>query len=186
MFRRRSLRALLALSALTAASLACATLGGPGPNDFPPRPTETLVAEDEYKPTDAPEGVEATEPSADAPTESAETTPTEATGGDTNGFNACANGPADVPIMDVSTTFTYCDTTMVSFQTSEATYDDVLKYYKDELSAAGWTIDDKSGIAVETADAAVLYYVKDDRHIIVTVSYSSSDKLTSLQIVTSP
>ena len=100
MFRRRSLRALLALSALTAASLACATLGGPGPNDFPPRPTETLVAEDEYKPTDAPEAteaVEATEPPADAPTEAVEGTPTEATGGDTTGFNACANGPADVP-----------------------------------------------------------------------------------------
>ncbi|MBL8095343.1 MAG: hypothetical protein JNL73_14330, partial [Anaerolineales bacterium] len=79
-----------------------------------------------------------------------------------------------------------CDATTLSFQTGEASYDEVLTYYKDELAAAGWAADSQSGVAVETADAAVLYYEKDGRSIVVTVSYSSSDQLTTLQIIVSP
>lgn len=179
MSRRRPLSLMWALAALVSASLACATLN-PKPNDFPPAPTDVGQIDD-VEPTAAPE---ATEEPSDTATEPVDEVPTESTGGDT-GTDLCQEGPADVPVMDVSTTFTYCDSTTLSFQTSEASYDDVLKYYKDALEGAGWATDN-SGIAVETADAAVLYYSKDGRHIVVTVSYSSTDKMTSLQVIVSP
>ena len=178
MSRRHPLSLMWALAALVSASLACATLN-PEPNDFPPRPTDVGQI-DGVEPTAAPE---ATEEPSDTATEPVEA-PTEAQVGDT-GTDLCKEGPADVPVMDVSTTFTYCDSTTLSFQTGDASYDDVLKYYKDALEGAGWATDD-TGIAVETADAAVLYYSKDGRHIVVTVSYSSTDNLTSLQVIVSP
>ncbi len=186
MSQRRPFRLLFVLSALAAGSLACATLGGStGPNDFPPAPpTSTSAPEDDYKPTDAPEATE--EPPADA-TEPVDVAPTEDTGGgDTGGSDFCSTAPADVPLMDVTTTFTYCDATTLSFQTGDASYDDVLKFYKDGLEAAGWSVDTSLGGSVETTDAAVLYYVKDGRHIAVTVSYSSTEKLTSLQVIVMP
>ncbi len=178
MSRRRPLSLMWALAALVSASLACATLN-PKPNDFPPAPTD-IGQIDVVEPTAAPES---TEEPGDTATEPAEV-PTEPQVGDT-GTDLCKEGPADVPVMDVSTTFTYCDATTLSFQTGDASYDDVLKYYKDALESAGWSTDD-SGIAVETTDAAVLYYSKDGRHIVVTVSYSSTDKMTSLQVIVSP
>ncbi len=184
MSRRRPLSLMWALAALVSASLACATLN-PEPNDFPPRPTDVGQI-DSVEPTAAPEATE--EPgdigSDDEATETVDEIPTEPQGGD-DSTDYCTNAPEDVPVMDVSTNFTYCDATTLSFQTSEASYEDVLKYYKDELEAAGWATDD-TGIAVETTDAAVLYYSKDGRHIIVTVSYSSTDNMTSLQVIVSP
>lgn len=182
MSRRRPLSLMWALAALVSASLACATLN-PKPNDFPPAPTDVGQV-DSGEPTAAPEATDEPSDTATEPVEAATEAPTESQVGDT-GTDLCKEGPADVPVMDVSTTFTYCDATTLSFQTGDASYDDVLKYYKDSLEAAGWSTDN-TGIAVETTDAAVLYYSKDGRHIVVTVSYSSTDKMTSLQVIVSP
>jgi len=98
----------------------------------------------------------------------------------------CTDVPADVPVMQVDTTFTYCDRTTLSFQTNAASYDEVLDYYRTGLSANGWAEDPQSGPAVVTSDAAVLYNVKSGQHIIVTISASSSDGSTALQVILSP
>ena len=174
---------LAAIVALLLGSLACATLQ-PEYDDFPPPPATILVR------TEAPEDVEETAtPSAEDETEPAETeavdeVPT-AADSDVGDVSSCANPPEDVPVMDVSTMFTYCDATTLSFQTSDATYDEVLAYYKSELDAAGWD-EDTANLSIETGDTAVLYYVKDDRQISVTVSYNSTDQSTTLLVYVTP
>jgi len=186
MLKRRS-TFLLVLSALVAAGLACATVSGPGQvadDSESAFPTEDYIIEeapDDGDVVEQPDDADTSDDSSDA--EATEAPEDDTTGSDDFGTSFCSEGPADVPVMDVETTFTYCDSMSLSFQTGEASFEDVLKFYQDELSAAGWGEDNQYGASVITQDAAVVYYVKDGRSLVLTVSFSGDEQLTTLQVV---
>ncbi len=79
-------------------------------------------------------------------------------------------GPADIPVFEgPKSALDYADATTRSYQLDQASYDEVVSFYQNEMLANGWE-KDGSQIAVVSADAAVLYYVREGRAASVTIS----------------
>jgi hypothetical protein len=79
-------------------------------------------------------------------------------------------GPADIPVFDgPKSVLDYADATTRSYQLDQADYDEVVSFYQNEMLANGWE-EDSSQVAVVSADAAVLYYVREGRAASVTIS----------------
>ncbi|MBI3241068.1 MAG: hypothetical protein HYZ49_02090 [Chloroflexi bacterium] len=86
--------------------------------------------------------------------------------------------PDDIPVLENTQGF-FGSADVVSYLTSDE-YNSVLEFYKTEMAANGWA-EDGTQTSVETTDAAVLYYTKDDRKTIVTISAAAGQ--TSVQVL---
>lgn len=94
------------------------------------------------------------------------------------GGNTLSDAPEDIPVLEDTQGF-FGSKEVVSYLTS-TDYQTVVEFYKTEMAANGWA-EDGSQTSVETADAAVLYYTKDSRQAIVTISAAAGQ--TSVQVL---
>jgi len=95
-----------------------------------------------------------------------------------SGGTTLGDAPEDIPVLEDTQGF-FGSADVVSYFTSDE-YKSVLEFYKTEMAANGWA-EDGSQTSVETADAAVLYYTKDSRQAIVTISAAAGQ--TSVQVL---
>jgi hypothetical protein len=186
--------AVLAVTLLALASLACNTITGGGLNNAQAIANAVLTAasgdlavtadavqatadaalnsvDDE---TATPEPTEA----GVAPPEATETPAAVAT--DSTGFGGDA--PEDVPIIDAQNTILFTSAAIVSYQT-DADYKTTVTFYKDGMPSNGWTVD--ANASVETETATILYCTKDNRQASVSITVDTNTNATFVLITIS-
>jgi hypothetical protein len=91
--------------------------------------------------------------------------------------------PADIPVFDgPKSALDYADATTRSYQLDQADYDEVVGFYQNEMLANGWE-EDGSQVAVVSADAAVLYYVREGRAASVTISVPTGTESVMVMVL---
>ncbi len=108
--------------------------------------------------------------------ETAEAIATQSAGG---GGVTFGDVPPDVPVVEDTQNLFGSESTVSYFTSLD--YNTVLEFYKKEMPANGWN-EDTSQTSVETADAAVLYYVKDNRAATVTISFADGQTVVQVLI----
>jgi hypothetical protein len=183
--------ALVAVTLLVLASLACNTITGGGLNNAQATADAALTAAFSGDFEATAESAEATAEAAidgidEATTEpeptEADDDPPQATeepiATDTTGFGGEA--PDDVPIIDAENTILFTSAEIVSYQTT-ADYQTTVTFYKDGMPDNGWSIDPNA--SVETDTATILYCTKDNRQASVSITVDSNTN-TVLVLVT--
>ena len=117
-------------------------------------------------------------PAADQPTEA----PTDTTGGTGDGGNPVSGGPQDIPVIGGDNTVLLATDQVVSYE-SKSDFATVVKFYKDEMPNNGWTQD--STTSVETANATVLAFTKDNRQAQVSITTDPTSQQTVVLITIS-
>jgi hypothetical protein len=98
----------------------------------------------------------------------------------TQGFST-TDGPEDVPVVDeASVSDFYASDSIVSYL-STLDYPSILDFYKREMLENGWA--EISEGSLETENAAVLNYEKDNRTATVTLTGNLQDQKTAVQIL---
>jgi hypothetical protein len=151
-------------AAFTQASSGAATAGAQG---------NTLAA------TAAVEATNAAATASAAGGSSAQATPTKASGGTTSeatattassgggGGGSANGGPSDVPVVKGDNTILLINQQLVSYQT-KVSFADTVKFYKGAMPENGWKED--TATSVETQNADVLAYTKDNRKAQVSIT----------------
>jgi hypothetical protein len=98
----------------------------------------------------------------------------------TQGFST-SEGPEDIPVVDETYVSDFFASDFIVSYFSTLDYPSVLAFYKQEMPDNGWT--EVVEGTLETENAAVLKYVKDDRSATITLSSSPQDQRTAVQIL---
>jgi hypothetical protein len=184
----KAFSAVLAVTLLALASLACNTITGGGLNNAQATANAVLTAasgdaaqatadaalNSVGEDTATPRPTEASI----APPEATETPAAVAT--DSTGFGGDA--PEDVPIIDAQNTILFTSAEVVSYQT-DADYNTAETFYKEGMPTNSWTID--ANASVETETATILYCTKDNRQASVSITADTNTDITLVLITIS-
>lgn len=89
------------------------------------------------------------------------------------------NIPNDIPIVDGELGDLFGSENVVSYQTP-LNLDTVLSFYQEQMVVNGWETKDGNVI---TADAALLYFEKNNREATITLSHSAGENITIVMII---
>jgi hypothetical protein len=182
--------AIMAVTLLALASLACNAVTGGGLNNAQATANAVLTAA--VSGDSAATASEATAAAAQATADALINAPDEATAtarptgdGDAtpNATEAPAGtgneAPSDVPIIDAQNSDFFATASAVSYLT-DADFKTTVSFYKDAMPNNGWTLD--ANTSIETDSATILYYTKDNRQATVTLTPGTQANTTLVLI----
>ncbi|HEX9616632.1 MAG TPA: hypothetical protein VGA03_04400 [Anaerolineales bacterium] len=98
----------------------------------------------------------------------------------TQGFST-SEGPEDIPVVAEAYVSDFFASEVIVSYLSSLDYPSVLAFYKQEMPDNGWT--EVAEESLETENAAVLKYEKDNRTATITLSGNAQDQQTAVQIL---